>query len=159
VNRFAVRAGAKHVYATDVSNMIDNARKIAGMNGMSDKITFVKGRVEDAKLPQIDIIVSEWMGFCLLSEIMLDCLLQARDKYLVPGGLMFPDRTALYVAAIEDAERYSMKVDCKYDSWSHAFGLRSADHIYLMNRLERCLWARLQLCETSGYQQGVSENP
>jgi protein arginine N-methyltransferase 1 len=110
VNRFAVRAGAKHVFATDVSNMIDNARKIADVNGMSSKITFVKGRVED-------IIVSEWMGFCLLSEIMLDCLLYARDKYLLPGGLMFPDKTSLYIAGIEDAERMSNKVDCKYYSW------------------------------------------
>ena len=114
-DRFAVRAGAKHVYATDVSNMIDNARKIADVNGMSDRITFLKGRVEDAKLPQVDIIISEWMGFCLLSEIMLDCLLQARDKYLVPGGLMFPDKCSLYIAGIEDAERLSGKVDCKYE--------------------------------------------
>lgn len=117
VNRFAVRAGAKHVFAIDVSNMIDNARKIADVNGMSSKITFVKGRVEEAELPKVDIIVSEWMGFCLLSEIMLDCLLCARDKYLVPGGLMFPDKTSLYIAGIEDAERMSGKVDCKYYSW------------------------------------------
>jgi type I protein arginine methyltransferase len=117
VNRFAVRAGAKHVFATDVSNMIDNARKIADVNGMSSKITFVKGRVEEVELPKVDIIVSEWMGFCLLSEIMLDCLLYARDKYLVPGGLMFPDKTSLYIAGIEDAERMGSKVDCKYYSW------------------------------------------
>jgi type I protein arginine methyltransferase len=57
------------------------------------------------------------MGFCLLSEIILDCLLCARDKYLVPGGLMFPDKASLYIAGIEDAERMSGKVDCKYYSW------------------------------------------
>jgi protein arginine N-methyltransferase 1 len=118
VNRFAVRAGAKHVYATDVSNMIDNARKIAEANNMSHKITFIKGRVEEAKIPMVDIIVSEWMGFCLLSEIMLDCLLNARDKFLVPGGLMFPDRTSLHIAAIEDGERVSSKIDCKRNSCS-----------------------------------------
>jgi protein arginine N-methyltransferase 1 len=111
--RFAVRAGAKHVYATDVSNMIDNARKMAEVNNMSHKITFIKARVEEAKLPMVDIIVSEWMGFCLLSEIMLDCLLYARDKFLVPGGLMFPDKTSLHIAGIEDGERMSGKVDCK----------------------------------------------
>jgi type I protein arginine methyltransferase len=116
INRFAVRAGAKHVYATDVSNMIDNARKIAEVNNMSHKITFIKGRVEEAKLPMVDIIVSEWMGFCLLSEIMLDCLLYARDKFLVPGGLMFPDKTSLHIAGIEDGKRMAGKVDCKPQS-------------------------------------------
>ncbi|KAH8758259.1 protein arginine N-methyltransferase 1 [Hyaloscypha finlandica] len=79
LSMFAVRAGAKHVYATDVSNMIDNARKMAEVNNMSHKITFIKTRVEEAKLPMVDIIV----------EIMLDCLLYARDKFLVPDGLIW----------------------------------------------------------------------
>lgn len=113
MHRFCVRAGARHVYATDVSSMIHNARKIAAANGMSDKITFIQGKVEEAELPQVDIIVSEWMGFCLLSEIMLDCLLQARDKHLVPGGLMFPDRVSAYVAGIEDGQKVDSKVDCE----------------------------------------------
>ena len=54
------------------------------------------------------------MGFCLLSEIMLDCLLCAKDKYLKPDGLMFPDKCSLFFAGIEDAERLSGKVDCKF---------------------------------------------
>ncbi|KUL81796.1 hypothetical protein ZTR_09347 [Talaromyces verruculosus] len=111
LSMFAIRAGAKHVYATDISNMIHNARILAQMNGMADKITFIQGSVEEADLPQVDIIVSEWMGFCLLSEIMLDCLLRARDKHLAPGGLMFPDKTSLYLAAIEDVDWYRAKID------------------------------------------------
>lgn len=86
---------------------------IAAANGMSDKITFVQGKVEEADLPKVDIIVSEWMGFCLLSEIMLDCLLQARDKYLVPGGLLFPDRVSAYLAGIEDRGKVESKVGCE----------------------------------------------
>lgn len=93
--------------------MIHNARMIAAANGMSDKITFVQGKVEEADLPKVDIIVSEWMGFCLLSEIMLDCLLQARDKYLVPGGLLFPDRVSAYLAGIEDRGKVESKVGCE----------------------------------------------
>ena len=93
--------------------MIHNARKIAATNGMSGKITFIQGKVEEADLPQVDIIVSEWMGFCLLSEIMLDCLLQARDKHLAPGGLIFPDRVSAYLAGIEDGGRVDSKVSCE----------------------------------------------
>jgi len=32
---------------------------------------------------QVDIIISEWMGYFLLYESMLDTVLVARDKYLV----------------------------------------------------------------------------
>ena len=113
VARFAVRAGAKHVYAIDLSSMINTAREIAKANGMADKITFIRGKVEDTKLPEVDVIVSEWMGFCLLSEMNLDCVLSARDRCLLPGGLMMPDKTSLHVAAMEDAERRKGKIDCK----------------------------------------------
>ena len=37
-------------------------------------------------VPQVDIIISEWMGYFLLYEAMLDSVLFARDKYLAPGG-------------------------------------------------------------------------
>lgn len=93
--------------------MIHHAREIAKVNGLSEKITFVQSKVEEAKIPTVDIIISEWMGFCLLSEIMLDSLLVARDKFLAPGGLLFPDRTSLHLAAIEDGAHRAAKIDCR----------------------------------------------
>ena len=47
------------------------------------------GKIEEVTLPvgQVDIIVSEWMGYCLLYEAMLDSVLFARDRYLAPDGL------------------------------------------------------------------------
>ena len=50
--------------------------------------------MEEVKLPvdKVDIIISEWMGYFLLYESMLDSVLWARDKYMVKGGLMFPDK-------------------------------------------------------------------
>lgn len=59
-----------------------------------------------------DIIVSEWMGYFLLYESMLDTVIMARDKYLKPGGLMFPDEATLYLAAIEDMEYKEEKINC-----------------------------------------------
>lgn len=48
-------------------------------------ITIVKGKVEDVEIPaeKVDIIISEWMGYCLFYESMLDTVLFARDKWLV----------------------------------------------------------------------------
>ena len=46
------------------------------------------GKVEEVKLPvdKVDVIVSEWMGYCLFYESMLDTVLYARDKWLVGGA-------------------------------------------------------------------------
>lgn len=52
----------------------------------------------------MDIIISEWMGFCLLYESMLDSVLFARDRFLVKDGLMFPDRARIYIAAVDDRD-------------------------------------------------------
>lgn len=74
----------------------------------------MKGKLEDTELPikQFDIIISEWMGYFLLYESMLDTVLEARDRYLKPGGLIFPDNATLYIAAIEDQEYKEEKINC-----------------------------------------------
>ncbi|EHA99819.1 Myb-binding protein 1A [Heterocephalus glaber] len=78
-------------------------------------ITIFKGKVEEVELPveKVDIIISEWMGYCLFYESMLNTVIFARDKWLKPGGLMFPDRAALYVVAIEDRQYKDFKIHCK----------------------------------------------
>lgn len=78
-------------------------------------ITLVKGKLEDVPLPidKFDIIISEWMGYFLLYESMLDTVLLARDRYLKPDGLIFPDTATLYLAAIEDADYKEEKINCK----------------------------------------------
>lgn len=49
-------------------------------------VTLIKGKVEEVELPEgtkVDVIISEWMGYCLLYEAMLNTVLFARDKWLV----------------------------------------------------------------------------
>ena len=50
-------------------------------------IEIIKGKVEEVTLPdgieKVDIIISEWMGYCLFYESMLKTVLYARDKWLV----------------------------------------------------------------------------
>jgi type I protein arginine methyltransferase len=45
----------------------------------------IRGKVEDVTLPveKVDIIISEWMGYFLIYESMLNTVLVARDKWLV----------------------------------------------------------------------------
>ena len=112
LSMFAKKAGAKHVYGIDMSSIIDHAKTIVKDNGMEDSITLIKGKVEEVELPvdKVDIIISEWMGYCLLYESMLDTVLFARDKWLQPEGLMFPDKASLYMTAIEDHEYKEQKI-------------------------------------------------
>ena len=103
---FAARAGAKHVYAIENAEIALFAQEIIKKNGLSDKITVIKGKMEDVVLPEekVDIIISEWMGYFLLYESMLDSVLWARDRYLVKGGKMLPDRATMFIAGIEDGK-------------------------------------------------------
>lgn len=120
---FAARAGAKHVYAVDNAEIALFAKEIVRNNNLENKITVYKGKVEEINFPfkegEVDIIISEWMGYFLLFESMLDCIIWARDKYLRPGGKMLPDRTLMYIAAIEDSEFTGEKTDF----WRDVYGV------------------------------------
>ncbi|KAJ5083701.1 hypothetical protein N7456_013128 [Penicillium angulare] len=120
LSMFAARAGAKHVIGVDMSSIIEKAKEIVAVNGLSDKITLLQGKMEEVHLPfpKVDIIISEWMGYFLLYESMLDTVLYARDTYLSQGGLIFPDKATMYVAAIEDGE-YK---DDKIGFWDNVYG-------------------------------------
>jgi protein arginine N-methyltransferase 1 len=67
----------------------------------------------------VDIILSEWMGYCLLYEGMLSCVLEAKRRWLRPGGLMFPDRATLYLSVIKDPEVRKTKIDY----WNDVYGV------------------------------------
>lgn len=57
----------------------------------SDVVEVIQGTVETVSLPEkVDIIVSEWMGYFLMRESMLDSVIAARDKFLKEGGSLFP---------------------------------------------------------------------
>jgi ribosomal protein L11 methylase PrmA len=80
LSMFAAQAGAKHVYAVDCSSIIEQARCIVESNGFKDKVTLIRGKMEEIELPvpQVDIIVSEWMGTystVLFAHASILCLL------------------------------------------------------------------------------------
>eukprot|EP00111_Clytia_hemisphaerica_P008131 TCONS_00023712-protein len=120
LSMFAKKAGAKHVYGIDMSSIIDHAKEIVKQNGFEKDITLIKGKVEEVTLPveKVDIIISEWMGYCLLYESMLDTVIYARDKWLKPDGLMFPDKASMWITAIEDRDYKEEKINW----WDNVYG-------------------------------------
>jgi protein arginine N-methyltransferase 1 len=117
---FCAKAGAKHVYAIECSQMADMANEIVKANGYSNVITVIKGKVEEIELPvpKVDVIISEWMGYFLLFENMLNTVLYARDKWLTDDGVVLPDRASLHLTAIEDAEYKEDKIEF----WNNVYG-------------------------------------
>lgn len=65
----------------------------------------LRGKVETIMLPgeyasvKVDVIISEWMGYALLYESMLDSVLVARDRFLKPEtGVMAPSQCRMVLA-------------------------------------------------------------
>jgi predicted RNA methylase len=111
LSMFAAKAGAARVVGVDRSDIIETARAIVGRNGLQETVALVKGKVEElgAELAaalgpggKADVIVSEWMGYCLLYESMLPSVLAARDKFLAPGGWLMPNRCTMRVEGVKD---------------------------------------------------------
>lgn len=115
---FAAQAGASRVYAIEGSEkMASVATQIARENGMlydanssagnehcTGVVNIVQGMVEEldkvVQIPHhsVDVLLSEWMGYCLLYETMLTSVLYARDRWLKPGGAILPDTATIFVA-------------------------------------------------------------
>lgn len=98
---FCAQAGASKVYAVEASNLYEIAQNVVKENNFDHIINVVHTKIEDFKLEineKVDIIVSEWMGFYLLHEGMLDSIIFARDNFLKQGGLIFPDNATIYCA-------------------------------------------------------------
>lgn len=117
LSMFAARAGAAKVIGIDRSEMGNVAREIVADNGLSDVVTIIRGKVEELELPvdKVDVVISEWMGYCLLYESMLDTVLFARDKWLVPGGHLFPDKCSMFIQGVQDSTK-------RFDFWDDVYG-------------------------------------
>ncbi|KAK8724113.1 hypothetical protein OTU49_011206 [Cherax quadricarinatus] len=124
LSMFCAQAGAKMVYAIDASKIAGHAKQLIEANGFKDVITVLQGKAEEVELPEkVDIVVSEWMGYMLLYETMLPSVLYVRDKWLKPGGKMYPERAVLYMA-LGEAQWITKYEEGTYDFWI------SLNHIY-----------------------------
>lgn len=123
LSMFAARAGAKAVVGVDCSDIVYQAMDIVRENQLEQVVTLVKGRLEELEeLPhaKYDVIVSEWMGYFLLFEGMLDSVIAARERFLAPGGTVLPSRCSIHLAALSDLPRYEGLVNY----WTDVYGFK-----------------------------------
>nr|XP_036859338.1 histone-arginine methyltransferase CARM1 isoform X1 [Manis javanica] len=113
---FAAQAGARKIYAVEASTMAQHAEVLVKSNNLTERIVVVPGKVEEVSLPeQVDIIISEPMGYMLFNERMLESYLHAK-KYLRPGGNMFPTIGDVHLAPFTDEQLY-MEQFTKANFW------------------------------------------
>jgi len=102
----AVKAGAAKVIGVDNRSITYETQRVIAENNMTDKIQLIMSGIEDLRLPdgltQVDVIISSCFGEFPFRQTSVQSVLLARDKFLKPGGLMFPDTVNLYVMGIDD---------------------------------------------------------
>uniref|UniRef100_A0A452RS24 type I protein arginine methyltransferase n=1 Tax=Ursus americanus TaxID=9643 RepID=A0A452RS24_URSAM len=120
LSMFAAKAGAKKVLGVDQSEILYQAMDIIRLNKLEDTIVLIKGKIEEVCLPveKVDVIISEWMGYFLLFESMLDSVLYAKNKYLAKGGSVYPDICTISLVAVSDMNKHADRIAF----WDNVYG-------------------------------------
>ncbi len=106
----AAKAGARHVYALEASDIASVAQRVFEASGVADRITLLRGWSTQLDLPEpADLLVSEIIGAEPLEEEILEVTLDARRRLLAPGARMIPQRLQLFARplAVPREERWA----------------------------------------------------
>jgi protein arginine N-methyltransferase 1 len=104
----ACQLGAKHVYAIEPSEIIQIAREIAAANHCADKIEFFEDLSTNVTIPvRADVIVSDLRGVLPLYAHHISSIVDARQRFLAPGGTLIGREDRIWAAIVEAPERYS----------------------------------------------------
>lgn len=118
---FAMKAGARKVYAVEASPLADVLKEIVELNDKEGVIQVIHGKAEELDLPEdekVDVMISEWMGFYLLHESMLDSVILARERHLQDDGIMFPSHATLLAAPVQMDQFYKER----FGGWEDVYG-------------------------------------
>ena len=119
---YYLQADAARVIGVDTRPELEVTKEVIKENNMTGKIHIIRSKIEDLVLPdgitQVDVIVSDWFGECLLHKSSLKDVIIARDKFLKPGDLMFPDTASLYITGVND----HLQQDTNLSYWDHIYG-------------------------------------
>jgi protein arginine N-methyltransferase 1 len=111
-------AGASRVYAVEQGAVIDLARELSRENGLDDRVTFLDGWSTDIDLPeQVDVIATETVGNAAFDEGIAGWVIDARKRFLRPGGVVVPRALRLITAGIESIQDHA-----EVAGWSQVSG-------------------------------------
>lgn len=108
----ACQLGASRVFAIEPAEVIQLARELAAANGCVEKIEFFEDLSSRVTLPvPADVIISDLRGVLPLFHRHIPDIVDARQRFLAPGGSLIPRRDSIYGAVVEAPISYSEIVD------------------------------------------------
>jgi protein arginine N-methyltransferase 1 len=116
----ACQFGASKVFAIEPDKSIQLARESAKACGYADRIEFIQELSTHTHLSdQADVIISDLRGVLPLFQKHIPSIIDARQRFLVPGGIMIPQQDKLWITPIEDSEIYNGYTE----PWDNRYGL------------------------------------
>lgn len=107
----ACKFGARRVYAIESGDVIQVARDLAAANGYGDRIHFIQDLSTRVTLPEkADVIVSDLHGVLPFYELHIPSVVDARRRFLAPGGTLIPKRDAVWGAVVEAPNMYDRHI-------------------------------------------------
>src|SRR6187431_2429424 len=98
----ACRAGARRVFAVEAGESLEFARLLAAHNGFLDRIEFINTPSTQVILPErVNAMVADVHDTFGLQARGLTTMIDARDRFLVPGGVLIPCSMQLMAAPVE----------------------------------------------------------
>lgn len=108
----ACRAGARRVYAIERGEVASLAAEVIRANRLEERITLVRGESSSISLPErVDVVAGEIIGNAGLDEGIIGTFLDARARFLKPGGRLVPRRVRVWAAPCETPEVYAAAVE------------------------------------------------
>jgi len=120
----ACRLGARKVYAIEPGDVIQLARQAAAANGFAGRIEFIQGISTRVDLREkVDVIVAEIHGVLPAFEASLLSIMDARDRFLAPGGRLIPQQETLWAALVHAPDAYGDVVE-PWETKGYGFDLQ-----------------------------------
>jgi predicted RNA methylase len=103
----ACQFGARKVYAIETNDAIVLAQQIAKANGYDERIEFIQDFSTQVSLPeQVDIVICDMHGVLPMYSGYISAIIDARQRFLAPNGLLIPQQESLWAALIEAPDLY-----------------------------------------------------
>ena len=120
----ACRAGARRVYAIELSGMVEIARELAVLNGFADRVTFLHQHSQEVELPEpADVLVADLVGGMGFEAGLFPTYHDAR-RFLKPGARTVPRTLTLAAAPVEAPALFD-----EVQSWTRGFAGFASDPV------------------------------
>ncbi len=102
----AAKLGAGRVVAIEKDGLMCGViRRLAEVNGVEDRVTVVEGFAHEVQVEgKFDVVISETIGHMVFDEDVVEIMIDARARFLQPGGVLIPQCVALVAAPVHLAD-------------------------------------------------------